>query len=117
MSREKVSTEFDCRRISVVVHRSVSDKLAVVHSSLTRLSCLGLSLIPVKERERVSGRVSNQKRVNLCVAISPSFYSEAPARAKRARSGAPWVRKFGYDVAYARPSVHTLHVSRCQMSQ
>ena len=74
MSREKVSTEFDCRRISVVVHRSVSDKLAVVHSSLTRLSCLGLSLIPVKERERVSGKVSDQKRVNLCVAISPSFY-------------------------------------------
>ena len=33
MSREKVSTEFDCRRISVIVHRSASDKLAVVHSS------------------------------------------------------------------------------------
>ena len=24
--------------------------------------------------------------------------------------------KFGYDVAYERPSVHPLHVSRCQMS-
>ena len=35
MSREYVSTEFDCRRISVIVHRSASDKLAVVH-----LSCL-----------------------------------------------------------------------------
>ena len=33
MSREKVSTEFDSRRISVIVHRSASDKLAVVHSS------------------------------------------------------------------------------------
>ena len=33
MSREYVSTEFDCRRISVIVHRSASDKLAVVHSS------------------------------------------------------------------------------------
>ena len=32
MSREKVSTEFDCRRIHVVVHQS-DDKLAVVHSS------------------------------------------------------------------------------------
>ena len=32
--------------------------------------------------------------------------SGAPARAKRARSGAPWVRKFGYDVAYARPYTH-----------
>ena len=29
MSRDKVSTEFDCRRISVIVHRSASDKLAV----------------------------------------------------------------------------------------
>ena len=33
MSREEVSTELDCRRISVIVHRSASDKLAVVHSS------------------------------------------------------------------------------------
>ena len=32
MSREKVSTEFDCRRIHVIVHQS-DDKLAVVHSS------------------------------------------------------------------------------------
>ena len=30
---EEVSTEFDCRQISVIVHRSASDKLAVVHSS------------------------------------------------------------------------------------
>ena len=33
MSRELVSTEFECRRISVIVHRSAGDKLAVVHSS------------------------------------------------------------------------------------
>ena len=33
MSTEKVSTEFDCRRMSVIAHRSASDKLAVVHSS------------------------------------------------------------------------------------
>ena len=33
MSREYVSTEFNCRRISVIVHRSASDKLTVVHSS------------------------------------------------------------------------------------
>ena len=32
MSRKKVSTEFDCRRISVIVHQSASVKLAVVHS-------------------------------------------------------------------------------------
>ena len=61
MSRELVSTEFDDRRISVIVHRSVSDKLAV--ESFTRLACLGPSLIPVKERERVSGKVSNQSRI------------------------------------------------------
>ena len=33
MSREYVSAEFDGRQISVIVHRSASDKLAVVHSS------------------------------------------------------------------------------------
>ena len=33
MSREKVSTEFDCRQIHVIVHQSASDKLAVVHLS------------------------------------------------------------------------------------
>ena len=38
------------------------------------------------------------------------------SRAKRA-SGAPWVRKFGYDVAYERrTSVHLVNVSWCQMS-
>ena len=46
VSREKESTEFDCRRIHVIVHQSASDKLAVVHSS----SLFG-RLIPVKERE------------------------------------------------------------------
>ena len=62
MSREQVSTEFDCRRISVIVHRSDSEKLAVVLSSC----CLALSLIPIKERERVSGKVSNERFVNSC---------------------------------------------------
>ena len=50
MSREQVSIGFNCRRISVNVHQSASDKLAY----------LGLSLIPVKERERLSGKVSNR---------------------------------------------------------
>ena len=74
MSREKVSTEFDGRRISAIVHRSGSDKLAV--ESFTRLVCFGPSLIPVKERERVSGKVqlkiSNQRFVNSCLANSLS---------------------------------------------
>ena len=42
----------------------------------TRLACLGLSLNPVKEKERVSGKVSNinQRFVNSCLANSPSVY-------------------------------------------
>ena len=72
MSREYVSTEFDGRRISVIVHRSASDKLAV--ESFTRLACFGPSLIPVKERERVSGKVqlkvSSQRFVNSRLANS-----------------------------------------------
>ena len=67
MSREYVCTEFNCRGISV------SDKLAV---DPLVLLVLGLSLFPVKERERVSGKVSiiNQRFVNSCLANSPSVY-------------------------------------------
>ena len=65
MSRESVSTEFDGRRISVIVHRSASDKLTV--ESFTFLACLGQSVIPVKERARVSGKVSNQRFVTSCL--------------------------------------------------
>ena len=62
MSREYVSTEFDGRRISVIVHSSASDKLAV--ESFSRLACFGPSLIrPAKERERVSGKVHAQLKV------------------------------------------------------
>ena len=45
VSREHVSMEFNCRRISVIAHRSVSDKLAI--DSLVLLVC-GLSLITPK---------------------------------------------------------------------
>ena len=71
MSRESVSTEFDCRRISVFVHRFASDKVAFVHSS-----CLfgAESYSGQKERERVSGKDSNQRFVNTCLANSPSVY-------------------------------------------
>ena len=41
--------------ISVIVHRSASDKLAV--ELFTHLACFGPSLISVKQRERVSGKV------------------------------------------------------------
>ena len=50
MNREEVSTELDCRRISVIVHRSASDKLAVVHSSCmfgAELFCLDIFDQPV----------------------------------------------------------------------
>ena len=64
MSREYVCTEFNCRGISV------SDKLAV---DPLVLLVLGLSLFPVKERERVSGKVYSQKFLNSCLALnSPS---------------------------------------------
>ena len=61
MSRQYVSTEFDCRRISVIVHRSVSDKLAA--DSLVLLVC-GLSLIPPKREKECLTIVSNQRLVN-----------------------------------------------------
>ena len=49
-------------QISVIVHHSASDKLAV--ESFTLPACLGPNLIPFRERERVSGKVSNQRFVN-----------------------------------------------------
>ena len=77
MSREYVSTEFNGRRISVIVHRFASDKLAV--KSFTRLACSACfrpSLVPVKKREResikVQLKVSNQRFVNSCLANSLS---------------------------------------------
>ena len=72
MRRKYVSTEFDGRRISVIVHRSPSDKLAV--ESFTRLACLGPSLMPVKEREECLATAEGfQSRfVNSCLANSLS---------------------------------------------
>ena len=61
VSREYVSSEFDCWRISVIVHRSANDKLAF--DSLVLLVC-GLSLIPLGNFfqsticEHVSGKLS-----------------------------------------------------------
>ena len=40
---------------------------------MNSLACLGLSLVSFKERERVSGEVSNQRFVNSCLANSLSF--------------------------------------------
>ena len=50
VSGEYVSTEFNCWRISVIVHRSANDKLAV--DSLVLLVC-GLSLIPPRKFFRI----------------------------------------------------------------
>ena len=61
VSREYVSTECNCRRISVIVHRSASDELAV--DSLVLLVC-GLSLIPQRERKSVGQIVSIHRFVN-----------------------------------------------------
>ena len=48
MSMEYASMEFNSGRISVIVHRSASDKQAV--DSLVLLVC-GLSLIPLKREK------------------------------------------------------------------
>ena len=61
----------DCRRISVIVHRSTSDKLAVVHSS-----CLsGTQYYSGQTERRLSVKVSNQRFVNSCLGNSPSVYT------------------------------------------
>lgn len=67
--RDQVSTEFDCRRISVTVHQSASDNLAVVHSS-------GAESYSGQGERKVSGKVSNinQRFVNSCLANFPSVY-------------------------------------------
>ena len=58
MRRESVSTEFDYRRISVIVHRSASQKLAVVHSS-----CLFRADSYPGQRERKSVRQGFQWKI------------------------------------------------------
>ena len=64
MSKEYVSTEFDFRRISLIVHRSASDKLAV--------DCLGLSLIPPKRKKECLTNCFQSKSCEL--ANFPSAY-------------------------------------------
>ena len=54
MSREYVSTELNCPRISVIVHRSASEKLTV--DSRVLIVC-GLSHYSPKERETMSGKL------------------------------------------------------------
>ena len=53
----------------------------------TRLARLGLSLIPVKERERVSGKVSNERFVNSCLANSPTLFNKQMLQIKPSGSG------------------------------
>ena len=55
---------------SIIAIRSVSDKLAVVHSF-----CLFGAESYSGQRERVSGKVSNQRFVYPCLANSPSVHS------------------------------------------
>ena len=71
VSREKVSTEFDCRRIHVIVHQSASD-LAVVHPS----SLFGAESYS-GQRERKSVWQGFQYKSNICELLSgklPSVY-------------------------------------------
>ena len=69
MSKEKVSTEFDCRRIHVIVHQSASDKLAIVHSS----SLFGAESYS-GQRERKSVWQGFQYIKDLWTRVSPSVY-------------------------------------------
>ena len=65
MSREKISTEFDCRRISVIIHHSASDRLAVVHSS-----CLFGAESYSGQRERMSVWQGFQYKSKICELVS-----------------------------------------------
>ena len=65
MTREKVSTEFDCRRISVIVNQSASYKLAVVHSS-----CLFGAESYSAQRERKSVWQGFQYKSKICELVS-----------------------------------------------
>ena len=67
-----MSTEFDCQQISVIVHCSASEKLAVLHSS----SLFGAeSYSGQRERKSVwQGFQMNERFVNPCLANSPSVY-------------------------------------------
>ena len=61
----KVSTEFDCGRISVIVHHSASDKLAVAHSS-----CLFGAESYSGQRERKSVWQGFQYKSKICELVS-----------------------------------------------
>ena len=52
MSMEYVSEEFNCQRISLIVHRSSGDKLAV--DSLVLLICRQSLIPPKREKEFLS---------------------------------------------------------------
>ena len=73
MSREYVSTEFKFRPISLIVHRSAGDKLAV--DSLVLLVC-GLSLIPLKrEKERLANCVQSKNCKLVSDKLSKCLYT------------------------------------------
>ena len=62
---ENTATEFDCRRISVNVHQSASDKLAVVH-----LSCLFGAESYSGQREGKSVWQGFQYKSEICELVS-----------------------------------------------
>ena len=63
-------------RVVIVVHSVHCYRLfkTIVTTKLTRVRRRVTLLIPAKERERVSGKVSNQRFVNSCLANSLSVY-------------------------------------------
>ena len=82
-------TEFDCRRISLIVHRSASDKLAV--DSLVLLSLWSESFIPPKREKEclancfeskicqlVSGKLFKLMYTQLQASITSPVLNECP---------------------------------------
>ena len=95
MSWEYVSTEFNCRRISVIVHRSASDKLAF--DSLVcigKLAVCGLSLnIPRKRFESFPNKDARVLRLKLEVQILGSLKSIRHTKVKIFRLKSCFLRK------------------------
>ena len=91
-------------RVSVLVHRSdafivnivamtnVGQNLDIVR--FTRTSFKGFSTAEI-ENATPKGICTQKIHARFVPNIRTTFNSGAPARAKCARSGAPWVRKFG----------------------
>ena len=72
MSKNYVSIEFDFRRISVIVHRSASDKIAV---DLLVFLFWGTESYSSRERERVPGKLFPIKDLRFRIWQTPQVFT------------------------------------------